>query len=474
MAGKYSASSRSSISAALVHWDAVCDRFGWDRIIRTGDPTRGGKLCTFVLELVAHTPYYPSTTIGNYIWALCAHMQQELHADPRDGLVGWPMFVTAVKVMTYVPYEPRTRLPTAALRRALGNVDIADFAMVQMAVLVLFLYFTFQRSEFPCPKTYDGMDPAKHCYVKHMEPHLGGTRWAVGSTKTNPQAERLSADAGPGREWIVIGEVDDDLFDMRLWLQRFFAFFPSGPRDPDSAFFRAHDKVRPLIYQVALADLRKFLEGAVDDPSDYGLHSCRSEGYMTCSSAVSEAAAVIQGGWRSRKGADRYHRLEFGVSQGMAQKMVRFHRGDDAHEYLSDSGASQDEGQTGGGGGLGIVAARAAARDRRAPAPASSGSQARGSGHQPAGLPVGWVRVWHPTKGRQGGYATFEGPGGLKARSLSEVARAAHRPSVRRAPAPPPPVRRAPAQAAVEIGDLESHVTFFDRPATRPLPRRPS
>ena len=32
---------------------------------------------------------------------------------------------------------------------------------VQIALLVLFLYFTFQRSELPCPKTYGGMDPLK-------------------------------------------------------------------------------------------------------------------------------------------------------------------------------------------------------------------------------------------------------------------------------------------------------------------------
>ena len=152
----------------------------------------------------------------------------------------------------------------------------------------------------------------------------------------------------------------------------------------------------------------------------------------------------------------------------MAQKIVGFHRGDDAQECMSDSSASHDEGQTGGGGGLEIVAARAAARKQPAPTPASRGSQAHGSGHQPAGLPVGWVRVWHPTKGRQGGYATFEGPGGLKARSMSEAVRVARKPPVRQAPAPP-----QVAQAVVEIGDLESHVTFFDRPASRPLPRRP-
>ena len=175
------------------------DKFGWERVIATGDLQRGAKLCTFAMHLMAHKPFYPASTIGNYVWALCAFMEQELQADPRENVIGWSFFMTAVKVLTFVPYEPRTRLPTAAIRLALSKVDHTSFAMVQTAVLVLFLYFTFQRSEFPCPKTYDGLDPAKHCLVRHMEPVDGGTRWAVGTTKTDSRAERLSADAGPGR-----------------------------------------------------------------------------------------------------------------------------------------------------------------------------------------------------------------------------------------------------------------------------------
>ena len=93
-----------------------------------------------------------------------------------------------------------------------------------------------------------------------MEPYQGGFRWAVGTTKADPRAERLTADAGPGREWIVVGEVQTPLFDLRVWLQRFYSFFPEGPRDPDSTFFRCpSDMTRPLIYRIALADFRRFL-----------------------------------------------------------------------------------------------------------------------------------------------------------------------------------------------------------------------
>ena len=179
-------------------------------------------------------------------------------------------------------------------------MDRTDFVQVQTALLVLFLYFTFQRSELPCPKTYNGLDPLKHLYVKHMQPHEGGTRWAVGTTKADPRAERLSGDAGPGREWIVVGEVDDPLFDMRVWLTLFYTLLPNGPRQPDSPFFVSRDQTRPLLYSQALPDFRTFLRnGGCSDPESYGLHGIRSEAFMTCAGAVDEETAVIQGGWSS-------------------------------------------------------------------------------------------------------------------------------------------------------------------------------
>ena len=58
MAGKYSASSRASINAALHHWDIVRDQWGWSRVIHSGDPHRGGKLATFVLHLMEVKPFY--------------------------------------------------------------------------------------------------------------------------------------------------------------------------------------------------------------------------------------------------------------------------------------------------------------------------------------------------------------------------------------------------------------------------------
>ena len=455
---RFSVSSKSSIAAALVHWQAVCQLYLWGPIIKTGDAHRGAKLCVFVFYLMAHSAMYPSSTISNYVWALCAHMQLHLQADPRVNVIGWPFFMTSVTVLCFVPSEPRRRVPTSLIRDALLAVDRTDFVQVQTALLVLFLYFTFQRSELPCPKTYDGMDPLKHLYVKHMQPDGGGSRWAVGTTKADPRAERLSGDAGPGREWIVVGEVNDDLFDMRIWLSLFYGMLPPGPRSPDSPFFVARDKVRPLLYSVALPDFRAFLtNGGCSDASLYGLHGIRSEAFVTCSGAVDEETAAIHGGWASVTTASRYDRVTMPVAKSIASKMVAYHLSapDVSGGPLPEVSRSL--------GDVGVVANRAAAR-------AAGNVRPTSRVHQPSTLPAGWQRIWHPTAGRRAGYSTFEGPNGVTAKSIKEA-----RALARRGPAQPParaaPVAVAPGPSVVFPDDLAEHVVFEDRPSTRPPPR---
>jgi hypothetical protein len=462
---RYSASSKSSIAAALVHWNAVCLRYLWSDIIRTGDATRGAKLCVFVLYLIEHPSMYPSSTISNYVWALCAHMQLHLQADPRVNVIGWPFFMVSVTVLCYVPGEPRKRVPTSLIRAALAAVDRTDFVQVQTALLVLFLYFTFQRSELPCPKTYDGLDALKHLFVKHMEPHDGGTRWAVGTTKADPRAERLSSDAGPGREWIVVGEVDDELFDMRVWLTLFYSLLPTGPRLPDSPFFVSRDKTRPLLYSQALPDFRTFLRnGGCEDPQSFGLHGVRSEAFVTCSGAVSEEAAVIQGGWSTIATASRYDRLTLPVAKSIASKMVNFHLvSQDSDSEASPATTSPEALRSAGDSG--IVAARRAARTAGGGRPSGTARV-----HQPITLPSGWKRVWHPTSGRQGGYATFEGPNGLTARSLKGAIDLSSSNVAPRAAAPalhPPGAQPVGSATSDFLADL---TIYNDRPSSRPPP----
>ena len=489
MSQRFSSSSTASITAALGHWDRVREKWGWRSEIETGDPHRGAKLVCFVLALMAYerSPdvFYPSSTIGNYVWALCAYMQQRLHADPRANVIGWRFFMASVVVMCFVPYEPRRRVPTASIRSALAAVDVTDFAMVQMAVFVLFLYFTFQRSEFPCPKTYDGLDFAKHLFVRHMEPHVGGFRWAVGTTKADPRAERLSADAGPGREWIVVGEVNDPLFDIRVWLQHFYAFFPEGPRDPDSPFFVCTaDLRRPLTYRNALTDFRQFLTGHIDDPETVGMHGVRSEGFIVCSNSVGEEAAVMQGGWRGLVSASRYDRLTHAVQMSMASDMVAWCN-PSPDGILPAVSSSPDgilpavsSGSFGSVGNLGIVAKRAAVRSVRRGARAAAPLP---SPEPKAALPPGWRRVWHATPGKKGGYASFIGPNGRHARSIAHAQASAAQPQALASPeAQVAPEVQANSSfyssfSNITVDNLVDHVTEFDRPPARRAPSaRPS
>ena len=287
--------------------------------------------------------------------------------------------------------------------------------------------------------------------------------------------------ASPGREWIVVGEVNDPLFDLRVWFQRFFSFFPEGPRDPNSPFFRCTaDRVRPLIYRNALTDFRRFMTGHIDDPETIGLHGIRAEGFIVCSNAVGEEAAVIQGGWRSLVTASRYDRLSRDVQMSMASDMVSWCR-----PAPTSAEAAPRQGSSGSAGTLGIVARRAAAKSSARPAsvprpaPARAAAPAASAPRQPrATLPPGWRRVWHPTAGRRGGYATFVGPDGRHARSVDHARAVAAGPSPSPGPSVPvaPRARAASSSAApsgasnITVDNLVDHVTEFNRPPTRRPP----
>jgi len=307
-----------------------------------------------------------------------------------------------------------------------------------------------------------------------MQPFEGGSRWAVGVTKADPRAERLSGDAGPGREWIVVGEVNDDLFDMRIWLALFYSMLPPGRRDPDSPFFVNFDMKIPLTYSILLDWFRKFLaKGGCTDAHTYGVHGVRSEAFVTCAGAVSAEAAVIQGGWAHIVSASRYDRLIPEVVKTMASKMVKFHVTPTTLDVDSDEDVDEDFNEASRVvGNLGVVAARAHAHGKPAAQPRGEQQDC----HQPIGLPEGWRRVWHPTSGRNAGYASFAGPGAKTARSLAEAKRMHSC-----APTPTPPPVRAPARPAPVVAQangvvpfpvrLEDHVVFGERPSGRPPPR---
>ena len=83
------------------------------------------------------------------------------------GVLFWPNFMQAIKVLTWVPGEPRRAVPHAVVEAIIDMVEaryLHDFFAVQMVFLILVLYYSFSRTECPCPKSYSG----RECYDKDV------------------------------------------------------------------------------------------------------------------------------------------------------------------------------------------------------------------------------------------------------------------------------------------------------------------
>ena len=171
--------------------------------------------------------------------------------------------------------------------------------------------------------------------------------------------------------------------------------------------------------------------------------------------------------------ASRYDRLTRDVQMSMASDMVNWCRPAD-----TDGAVAQTQGVSSSVGDLGIVAKRAAAnrsrRGRNAPAPppaaAPSAAPAVSARSQPAAaLPPGWRRVWHATPGKRGGYATFVGPNGRHARSVSQAQALAVAPlslwtiwpTTSHGSTALPPAALVPRAASLDLGYISTASSMF-------------
>ena len=82
-------------------------------------------------------------------------------------------FLRGVSVVAWMRSEPRKAVPLALLRGALLKVDVTVFWEVQAALLMVMLFFSFSRSEAPCPKSYlsptPGLAPSTHLSTRRLE-----------------------------------------------------------------------------------------------------------------------------------------------------------------------------------------------------------------------------------------------------------------------------------------------------------------
>ena len=309
---RLASSSWRKVQAAVKIWRAVADVRGWPHIIATDDPDRGGKLVTFVLHMLTDTDLVWGS-VQTYVWGVRTWVQSQHQADPVMGVRSWDIFMDGVKVLAWVPAEPRRRCPVDVVDRILDAVSLDSFLEVQLAFIILCLLYTFSRTECPCPKAFSGRevyDPEVHWNVCDFDVAITALvrvlRIRFRVIKQDQRVERPEA-RGDG-DWAVVGDVPNSKWSPLLWYTRLQRFH--GRRaDPRGPMFLDPDRQRPLLYSKLREQFRRAqLNVGVPEAELAGPHGLRVEGYNATKNGLGAPLAVAQGGWKS-SAHERYDRF---------------------------------------------------------------------------------------------------------------------------------------------------------------------
>ena len=110
-------------------------------------------------------------SIQTYVWGVRTWMQSQHQADPAMGVRSWDNFMDGVKVLTWVPAEPRRRCPVDVVGRILEAVNLESFQEVQLAFIILSAAWRSMKhwratrraaaaSHPTCQRTTANVDPA--------------------------------------------------------------------------------------------------------------------------------------------------------------------------------------------------------------------------------------------------------------------------------------------------------------------------
>ena len=349
MDNRLSASSMRTVSRAVDIFRVVADRHGWGLVIATDEQHRGAMMVTFVLHLLDEYPELVWDSISSYCWGYRTYCKLNHQADPIQGVMGWYDFMKSIKVLSWVPHEPRRAIPLSLIREMLTKVDPDVFWHVRFALFMLVLLFMYSRTECPAPKHHTGpeaFDAKKHWQVRDLTIRIFefGAALTVRfkAIKQDPRIERREASApgnplgeagdahDGGSDWAIVGDIPQSKFSVFKWFRHYLAFFPMG-RDPKAPFFVAADSAteyasphpnphRAYTYTQASLDLQAFLT-MVGCTTRFGLHGLRVEGYNLSKAAVGEELTVAHGGWRSTAHM-RYSRFSLSAVANMAALMV--------------------------------------------------------------------------------------------------------------------------------------------------------
>ena len=332
MDNRLAVSSMRTVTRAADLWHEAADAMGWPYVIETDDEERGAKLATFGIYLMDRFTDLTFDTINGYLWGMRRWQTLQHQADPALGVMNYGEFLQSLKVVTWVPHEPRRELPIEKIKLMLEAIDPHSFWEVNFGLFAVLLLFTFSRSESGCPKHHTGeesFDQRKHWSVRDIVVRMTTFGHALAvlfkATKTDQRIERPTARGGEpgaggryGNDWVYVGDVPG-VFSVFTWYRRYMSFFPQR-RPSTDPFFLAKDMRRAYTYTAAMADLRALL-ARVSEDVNYGLHSFRVAGYNASLRSNGEALTVAHGGWESAA-HHRYHRFGMRAVLGIAANMV--------------------------------------------------------------------------------------------------------------------------------------------------------
>lgn len=510
------------IRRGVALWKEFCASENWSPILATGSSVRGSRMVAWVLHLVDDTSLVYKS-IETYVWGMRTWMTLQHQQDPVLGVMGYDTFMLGIKVLTFAVGEPRRAINLRFVEWLIDQAELTDdFGTVQLVLLLLFLLYSFSRSETPLPKNLtgpEGPDPGQHWQVQDVDV---ATVEGVGKpgvwvrfkgTKVDPRQERPEA-RGTG-DWVLMGSIAGSKWCPLKWLMRHVSLL--GPRPP-AAYLFVHSLRRPdlpLTYGSAMDHLhRAQSDFGIPDGEHAGLHGGRVEAYNAVKRSLGEEVAVVQGNWR-RTSHLRYHRSRmaeiFSIPAHVASSFLPGADGSDGESGDEFGDGSDGDDSDRGDGGPSERPAQRPVRLRRGDSGAANVDDDDDDAGARSLLPPGWHRMLRvPSSGRQ--YAFFEGPDGLKAYSRPEAWRVhteARRDAfddfdedepltIDEAPGQPSPgdvVRATPASAGtpffresphgrvlqsgtppgvvpLRVGDLSDHVVYSDRPSARRPPVR--
>ena len=309
---RLASSSWRKVRRGVAIWREVAEAHEWAPIIATDDRARGAKLVTMVKHMVTDTDLVWGS-IQTYVWGMRTWMEAQHQADPVMGVRGWDDFMQGIKVLTWVPSEPRRRCSVDVVAKVLDAINLNSFWEVQLAFIILVLLYTFSRTECPCPKTFSG----RECYDKDVHwrvedfdvAHIGGRRALRVRFRVIKQDQRVERPEARGDgDWAVVGDVPNSKFSPIAWFTRLQRFH--GRRaDREGPMFLDPDGQRPLLYSKLLAQFQE-LQTRVGVPADElcGPHGLRVEGFNGTKAGLGVDLAVAQGLWSSaaHKRYDRF------------------------------------------------------------------------------------------------------------------------------------------------------------------------